>query len=403
MDDLKFCIDILPKVSRTFALSIEALSEPLREVVRASYLLCRIVDTIEDDEDLPDARRQELFDVFVGLMEDDDVDPAVLEAAFADDATRSPDHALCADCGAPFRRFRGLPTPLKEAARPPIIEMAVGMAEYAGRWQGTGGLTVLADEEDLARYCYFVAGTVGNLLTAVFLAVEGDRISPRRQAELQQRSVAFGLGLQMTNIVKDVAADRDRGCCFLPGTVCAKHGVEPSQIVDPAHRDAAMAVVGEVAHALEAGFEHGLNHGMLCPSHVLLNKQDQVKVLGFGLGALAPPAGWPERFPPAALPYQPPERLADGGGVEFATDVYSLGGIFIYLLTGRAPFEGKDYGEVREKILDADNWVSAERRMPQVRQAVCRFIDRCTAAKAAARYSTPEVLLAELARISLRR
>jgi len=151
----------------------------------------------------------------------------------------------------------------------------------------------------------------------------------------------------------------------------------------------AAAVVGEVARALEAGLEHGLNHGMLCPSHVLLNRQDQAKVLGFGLGALAQPAGWPERFPPAALPYQPPERLADGGNVEFATDVYSLGGIFIYLLTGRAPFEGEDYGEVREKILDTENWLSASRRLPDVRQAVCRFIDRCTAAMASMRYPSP--------------
>ena len=265
MDDLKFCIDILPKVSRTFALSIEALSEPLREVVRASYLLCRIVDTIEDDEDLPDARRQELFDVFVGLMEDDDVDPAVLEAAFADDATRSPDHALCADCGAPFRRFRGLPTPLKEAARPPIIEMAVGMAEYAGRWQGTGGLTVLADEEDLARYCYFVAGTVGNLLTAVFLAVEGDRISPRRQAELQQRSVAFGLGLQMTNIVKDVAADRPRGWCFLPANICERHHIAPDELLDPSCREPAMAVVRDVIALANDNLDQALAYTLAIP------------------------------------------------------------------------------------------------------------------------------------------
>ncbi len=163
----------------------------------------------------------------------------------------------------------------------------------------------------------------------------------------------------------------------------------------------AMGVIGEVARALEAAFEQKLNHGLLCPAHVLINKDNQVKVLGFGLGAMPPPVGWPERFPPPALPYQPPERFTDGDGdgVEFATDVYSLGGIFSYLLTGRAPFEGGDYGEVRDKILDVDNWRPTEKRLPQVRGAVCRFIGRCTASKAAVRYATPEVLLAELAQI----
>ncbi len=265
MDDLKFCMEILPKVSRTFALSIEALSEPLREVVRASYLLCRIVDTIEDDEDLPDARRQELFDVFVGLMEDDGADPAVLEAAFMDQTDRSPDHALVAACGAPFRRFRGLDESLREAARPPIIEMAVGMAEYAGRWQGTQGLTVLHDEEDLERYCYYVAGTVGNLLTAVFLAVEGEHISPRRQQELQQRSVAFGLGLQMTNIVKDVAADRPRGWCFLPASLCDRHQIAPGELLDPARREPAMAVVRDVVAMAEGNLEQALEYTLALP------------------------------------------------------------------------------------------------------------------------------------------
>src|SRR5512140_312162 len=56
-EDTAFCIAILPRVSRTFALSIEALPEPLRAAVRTAYLLCRVVDSIEDEASLPAAQR----------------------------------------------------------------------------------------------------------------------------------------------------------------------------------------------------------------------------------------------------------------------------------------------------------------------------------------------------------
>src|SRR5690606_30511896 len=44
-DDWAFCDDTLPKVSRTFALSIAALPQTLRAPIGVAYLLCRIVDT----------------------------------------------------------------------------------------------------------------------------------------------------------------------------------------------------------------------------------------------------------------------------------------------------------------------------------------------------------------------
>ena len=40
---------LLPGVSRTFALTIPQLPEPLRVPVTNAYLLCRLADTIEDE------------------------------------------------------------------------------------------------------------------------------------------------------------------------------------------------------------------------------------------------------------------------------------------------------------------------------------------------------------------
>lgn len=263
MDDREFCIAMLPKVSRTFALSIEALPEPLRSTVRVSYLLCRIVDTVEDDAELPWARRVSLFEEFERLVSDDAAPPEGFEAAFAGSAETA-DNELCRGAGAAFRDFRRLPRHLAEAARPHVLEMARGMREYAERWERREGLAVLRDVPDLERYCYFVAGTVGNLLTSVFVAVE-EGLDEATRRGLVGRSVAFGLGLQMTNIVKDVTADRERGWCFLPASLCADHGLEPEELLDPARREEAMAVVRDVAELASRRLDEALEYTLLLP------------------------------------------------------------------------------------------------------------------------------------------
>src|SRR5690606_3005236 len=67
----------------------------------------------------------------------------------------------------------------------------------------------LATEADLDQYCYYVAGTVGEMLTGLFAT---DReISAPSSAWMTRHSIDFGLGLQMTNVIKDVTEDFARG------------------------------------------------------------------------------------------------------------------------------------------------------------------------------------------------
>ena len=70
---------------------------------------------------------------------------------------------------------------------------------------------------DLDRYCYFVAGIVGEMLTDLFCdycpELQGKR------DEMSPLAVSFGQGLQMTNILKDVWEDRDADTCWLPRSV----------------------------------------------------------------------------------------------------------------------------------------------------------------------------------------
>src|SRR5581483_6394624 len=65
-----FCDEILPRVSRTFALSIRLLPGALGDAVRDSYLLCRIADTIEDAPNLGASDKADLLDLLAGAFDD---------------------------------------------------------------------------------------------------------------------------------------------------------------------------------------------------------------------------------------------------------------------------------------------------------------------------------------------
>jgi farnesyl-diphosphate farnesyltransferase len=244
--DTEFCRRLLPRVSRTFALSIEALPDSLRSAVRIAYLLCRIVDSIEDEPTLVSGQRGELFEMFEGLLGngEEGLDPAEFELACGRSTVggAGADGELCRGAGAVVRAFRALPHSQRQAIRPHVLEMTTGMRSYCAR----GVPLRLADLADLERYCYFVAGTVGNLLTTLFeQTVEG--LSEGLRSDLRERAVSFGIGLQMVNVVKDVAADfGERGVCFLPLDLASEHGLEVDRLLDPTMRKPGIAVIRAV-------------------------------------------------------------------------------------------------------------------------------------------------------------
>src|SRR5512132_1028866 len=66
----RFCHEILPEVSRTFALSIRVLPGDLGRAVLTAYLLCRIADTLEDEPALPAERKARLLEELERCFDD---------------------------------------------------------------------------------------------------------------------------------------------------------------------------------------------------------------------------------------------------------------------------------------------------------------------------------------------
>jgi farnesyl-diphosphate farnesyltransferase len=267
-------IRLLPTVSRTFALSIETLPAGLRAPVRLAYLLCRVVDTIEDEPLVTlaagapltagAARRAALFDAFDAQLADDGAPPADFVAAAAG-IGRAADADLLAHADAVLRAWRALPDAARAAVRPMVLEMSRGMRAYAARADAAGGRLALDDLDDLERYCWYVAGTVGVLLTALF---EGalPPLAPAAQRTVRGAAVGFGLGLQLVNIVKDVAADLERGACFLPQDRLRAHGLSADRgLLAPERRDDALAVLGEVCERAREHLDAAVTYTLAWP------------------------------------------------------------------------------------------------------------------------------------------
>ncbi|SEN54499.1 phytoene/squalene synthase family protein [Nitrosomonas marina] len=221
LDDAQYQDDILKGVSRTFALTIPQLPEMLRHVIGNAYLLCRITDTIEDDNALTTKQTRYLSDMFSEV-----VCGHVAAEQFVDelypllsDHTIPAEHDLIKHTPAVIRVTHSFNPVQRKALERCVRIMSRGMADY----QETETLDGLKDLPAMNLYCYYVAGVVGEMLTELFCDYSPD--INRNKSELMKLSVSFGQGLQMTNILKDIWDDRKRGACWLPQDIFLKKGI----------------------------------------------------------------------------------------------------------------------------------------------------------------------------------
>lgn len=226
MDDWNYCQQTLPKVSRTFALNISVLKGELHRSVLIAYLFCRIVDTVEDAAKLEPKVKIRLLLQFSKLIQDAESRSQQLSQWVQDCAAvdgSASDLELLMQTPRVFRVF----DTLKENHRAQIIhsvtQMAQGMAFFQEKFTANE-ITLLKDEEELEEYCYFVAGAVGEMLSNLFIE-ELPGLSDRNREIMQAHAVSFGLGLQMTNISKDIMADRGRGWSYIPRSFITEKGL----------------------------------------------------------------------------------------------------------------------------------------------------------------------------------
>jgi farnesyl-diphosphate farnesyltransferase len=226
MEDWEYCQKALPKVSRTFALNISVLKGDLHRSILTAYLFCRIIDTIEDAAQLDPKLKIKLLLEFSRLIQDVDYRKSALTSWVrkCEAVNGSPnDLELLSQTQRVFNVFDSLKYNHQAQIIPSVSEMARGMAYFQKKFDADA-LTLLKNEEELEEYCYFVAGVVGAMLCNLFLE-EISHLSPQARQTMRDTAVSFGLGLQMTNISKDIIVDRGRGWSYVPRSYIESNGM----------------------------------------------------------------------------------------------------------------------------------------------------------------------------------
>ena len=210
--DDEFLALLLKGVSRTFALTIPQLPDKLYSTVACAYLLCRIVDTIEDEVSLSLEQKQYFCSEFIDIVKigTNSESFAAALSPLLSQQTIPAEHLLIQSLPRVIKITHRFDADEIEALASCIETMAEGMQIFQAQ-DLHGGLATLADMD---RYCYYVAGCVGEMLTQLFCHYSPEIAT--HKDELLGLSVSFGKGLQMTNIFKDISDDARRGVCWLP-------------------------------------------------------------------------------------------------------------------------------------------------------------------------------------------
>lgn len=243
---------MLPLVSRTFALGISLLEEPLAIQVGVSYLICRICDTLEDTNQIDSSIRAALLRKAAQVLLCPEQRKELLseiKKVFPLEQFSGSEYELLHNIDQVMEVFDGFPPQAKEHIKVCVYKMAQGMALTVER-EKNNRLDGLKDYEDFAQYCYYVAGTVGEVLTKLFCE-ERKVLTPEIRQEMEKREVDFGLGLQMTNILKGIVDDHKRGIVFLPHTLLAKHSLTlESLFADPDQESCRQMVLSFIEYIL---------------------------------------------------------------------------------------------------------------------------------------------------------
>lgn len=222
---------LLPGVSRTFALTIPQLPESLRVTVTNAYLLCRIADTVEDDAGIDHDEKCRLQTILLQVIGGSTgaerfVTPCLQQLS---QKTPPPERELVRRTADIVLLTHSFSASQRAAIGRCLQIMCNGMSEFSRR-RGLQGLATLSH---LDRYCYVVAGCVGEMLTELFCEFSAE-IGVHR-SQMMPLAQSFGKGLQLTNILKDVWDDREHNACWLPRDVFATHGLDVSNLA--AHRN----------------------------------------------------------------------------------------------------------------------------------------------------------------------
>lgn len=262
LNDDDFQAALLAGVSRTFALTIPQLPAQLFSVVANAYLLCRIIDTIEDEVALSPEQKSYFCVGFIEVATSGEhAEMFALELAPLLSAQTIPaEHCLIHVLPRVIAIMHSFEPAQIEALVACVTTMAQGMPKFQAQ-DLHSGLATLSDMDD---YCYYVAGCVGEMLCKLFCHYSPDIAANR--AEMLKLSVSFGQGLQMTNILKDIWDDAGRGVCWLPQDIFTEVGFDLKQLTPDNNNEQFRLGLSHLISIAQEHLHNALRYTLLIPS-----------------------------------------------------------------------------------------------------------------------------------------
>lgn len=262
---IDYCLDALPRVSRTFAPTIKMLPEGLRLQVTVAYLLCRIADTVEDSEALDLQTKQSMLQTYAAIFTSSDegtfeaftkLVPALPRNSADDELVYNLDRVLSV--------YRSFTPTMQHYISKWVVEMSLGMHKYAQAVYKKR-FSFLKSMKELDEYTYYVAGTVGYLLTELF-SYYSHKITPPIRGKMERLAGSFGKGLQMVNIIRDMTVDLRRGQSYIPDELLTKYKLTRETIYDQSNAQKAEQLFNELIRKAVEHLDQALDYILLIPT-----------------------------------------------------------------------------------------------------------------------------------------
>lgn len=196
--------EVLDRHAATFAAASRLLAPGAHDEIAILYQFCRTVDDLADESG----------------------DVSALEQMIREIRGDTPPSPLVAD----LQKLAHKGAPLEAAVQ--LIEGCrsdVGVVRYE-------------TEDELIRYGYRVAGTVGRLCCPLLGVTD---------ARAEAFAVDLGIAMQLTNIARDVAEDAARDRVYLPKRWLAEQDLSARDVIDGRHKERTAKVVARLLDLAE--------------------------------------------------------------------------------------------------------------------------------------------------------
>jgi farnesyl-diphosphate farnesyltransferase len=243
----------------------------VRDQVSLGYLFARAADTIADTDLIDRPRRLDFLNQFrtqfaTGQIQWDQV--RAIQAAVGPLQRDSAERVLLERLEDCFRLFLDCPGDDRERIQRLMTTLTQGMDMDLTVFPGESAndAAALKTMDDLDRYTYFVAGCVGEFWTDLMCA-HRPSLACWNVADMSRMGVRFGKGLQLTNIVKDLAHDLQRGRCYVPEPMLSEVGLKPHDLLDQQNLPRFRPVLGKLARMAVEHLDQGWLYTMSIPRY----------------------------------------------------------------------------------------------------------------------------------------